>query len=55
MDREPVFFRDVPIHICEKAPKDRPYILNHTITQICPFCKEWLGTRDTLIFDKKEA
>lgn len=32
-------FKDLPIHICDKAPKDKPFIIAYR-PGICPFCGE---------------
>lgn len=35
-------FNGIPIHICDKAPKNKPFILNSSFARICPFCGEEL-------------
>lgn len=29
--------KDIPIYACDKAPKDKPYLLPNWM-KICPFC-----------------
>lgn len=35
-----ITFRGVPIHVCDKAPKNKPYIIDSKLSAICPFCGE---------------
>ena len=38
-------FKNIPIHVCEQAPKDKPFLT--TISKICPFCGEDMTKYDT--------
>jgi hypothetical protein len=38
-------FKGIPVHVCEKAPKDKPYLLDPRFLRICPFCQQEMTTK----------
>lgn len=35
-------FKGIPLHVCDKAPRDKPVLLNTKLFTICPYCGQKL-------------